>query len=462
MQANYFYKCNICGAICNLKYQVGFLHKHPIRFKCNCGITIKGEFSDSNGIALENATETTSTSADYIVHCSGEFLTPKMHNTSKNYPMGLTSFILATSMMENYEEFQKVFSSLINYRESRAIHVSAMNELYDAHNTEMLYKLIRTKFDPTERAFPLNNEADIIRAVSAINQFQFLGYDNNTNLVKELFVSCHKKNTNECIKYYNYLASLDELENWKHKTRLLCEQFYSKVDLLLPAIGVDYYKDKSLILNGDFEITTTSFEDIKQLYVDLYELIASLLIIPIGLDNIILRGDFNKIKTVQGLNVKSLQDIPAMRNKGNIIKLLESDAPFQSLLCKCLNADIRNAIGHFSYHNEEVASKKGQSIRFYDPKNKDDILELSLVEICYDIWCMYKSLAVFNELIHNIELQIFIKETGILPSYSTDKALFNRLKTSTPKKIYPNEPCPCGSGLKYKKCCKIKDTYTRI
>lgn len=21
------------------------------------------------------------------------------------------------------------------------------------------------------------------------------------------------------------------------------------------------------------------------------------------------------------------------------------------------------------------------------------------------------------------------------------------------KKIYPNEPCPCGSGLKYKKCC---------
>lgn len=22
-----------------------------------------------------------------------------------------------------------------------------------------------------------------------------------------------------------------------------------------------------------------------------------------------------------------------------------------------------------------------------------------------------------------------------------------------PKKIYPNDPCPCGSGKKYKKCC---------
>ena len=25
-----------------------------------------------------------------------------------------------------------------------------------------------------------------------------------------------------------------------------------------------------------------------------------------------------------------------------------------------------------------------------------------------------------------------------------------------PKKIYPNDPCPCGSGKKYKKCCGKK------
>lgn len=23
----------------------------------------------------------------------------------------------------------------------------------------------------------------------------------------------------------------------------------------------------------------------------------------------------------------------------------------------------------------------------------------------------------------------------------------------TEKKVYPNDPCPCGSGKKYKKCC---------
>ena len=39
----------------------------------------------------------------------------------------------------------------------------------------------------------------------------------------------------------------------------------------------------------------------------------------------------------------------------------------------------------------------------------------------------------------------------------TRKALYKEQKTSTtvvkPVKVYPNDPCPCGSGKKYKKCC---------
>ena len=29
-------------------------------------------------------------------------------------------------------------------------------------------------------------------------------------------------------------------------------------------------------------------------------------------------------------------------------------------------------------------------------------------------------------------------------------------KVRTEKKVYPNDPCPCGSGLKYKQCCGKK------
>ena len=40
------------------------------------------------------------------------------------------------------------------------------------------------------------------------------------------------------------------------------------------------------------------------------------------------------------------------------------------------------------------------------------------------------------------------------------KELYREQKLSTtirkPAKVYPNDPCPCGSGKKYKKCCGRK------
>ena len=42
----------------------------------------------------------------------------------------------------------------------------------------------------------------------------------------------------------------------------------------------------------------------------------------------------------------------------------------------------------------------------------------------------------------------------------TRKELYRKQKLSTTvvkeAKIYPNDPCPCGSGKKYKKCCGRK------
>ena len=48
------------------------------------------------------------------------------------------------------------------------------------------------------------------------------------------------------------------------------------------------------------------------------------------------------------------------------------------------------------------------------------------------------------------------------PIFDEDKrkALYKEQKSSTtivkPDKVYPNDPCPCGSGRKYKKCCGKK------
>ena len=50
-----------------------------------------------------------------------------------------------------------------------------------------------------------------------------------------------------------------------------------------------------------------------------------------------------------------------------------------------------------------------------------------------------------------------IEEWNDIFDEETRKALYKEQKSSTTivkeKKIYPNDPCPCGSGKKYKKCC---------
>lgn len=452
MQANYYYKCEICGTICNLKYQLGFSKKHPIRYKCTCGITIKGEFQDKIGISFENATKVEEQVPQIVVHSSGEFLTRPPYTVSSIEDTFIpTSFIFATQNMD-YENFRKEFSEIINYRDNKVSTVRAINELYQAHNKNILTNVIRKKYDPNVEFFPLNNEADYLRTVTMINQFQFLRHGNQTKRVTDLFLSTQKNHTNECINYFRFLSDLNRIPEWKRMIYHICDHTYNKIDLLIPAVGIAYHHDKEAVLSGALSITTTSFEEVKQLYVDLYELICSLLILPIGFDNILQRNAFDSIQLVEGLNVKSLKDVPKMRNKGNIVKLLDMSAPFESLLCDCLNPDIRNSIGHFSYNSEEIASSHGQIIRFFEVNNPSKYTDFSLIQICYDIWEMYKCLGVFNELIHHIELQ-FLAEKGIYPSFITDSSVRSNMHGFTKKKICRNDPCPCGSGLKYKKCC---------
>ena len=51
-----------------------------------------------------------------------------------------------------------------------------------------------------------------------------------------------------------------------------------------------------------------------------------------------------------------------------------------------------------------------------------------------------------------VEREQVAKVTGTNKDDSATKAP----KTRTEKKVYPNDPCPCGSGKKYKQCCGRK------
>ena len=51
-----------------------------------------------------------------------------------------------------------------------------------------------------------------------------------------------------------------------------------------------------------------------------------------------------------------------------------------------------------------------------------------------------------------IEQKIEREETAQVTSTNKDEEVAKKPVQRKHKKIYPNDPCPCGSGLKYKNC----------
>lgn len=77
------------------------------------------------------------------------------------------------------------------------------------------------------------------------------------------------------------------------------------------------------------------------------------------------------------------------------------------------------------------------------------------VNLGFDKARLYKNMvAAEAEWLYNLE------EWNDIFDEETRKALYKEQKSSTTivkeQKIYPNDPCPCGSGKKYKKCCGKK------
>ena len=82
----------------------------------------------------------------------------------------------------------------------------------------------------------------------------------------------------------------------------------------------------------------------------------------------------------------------------------------------------------------------------------DDMEEDTEVSLKFDKALLYKNMvAAGADWLYELE------EWEAIFDEETRKALYKEQKSSTTivkeDKVYPNDPCPCGSGKKYKKCC---------
>lgn len=86
------------------------------------------------------------------------------------------------------------------------------------------------------------------------------------------------------------------------------------------------------------------------------------------------------------------------------------------------------------------------------PNPIEEMEEDTKVSLDFDNALLYKNMvAAGADWLYGLE------EWNDIFDEETQKALYKEQKSSTTirkeQKVYPNDPCPCGSGKKYKKCC---------
>jgi hypothetical protein len=133
-----------------------------------------------------------------------------------------------------------------------------------------------------------------------------------------------------------------------------------------------------------------------------------------------------------------------MQNKGHKIKFCETNEIFNSILLPEIDNGLRNAIGHGSYTYDGV----NQIISYFSSgrNDKGELEQIYLVEFIKKEWNMFHTIINLFELLYQTRKLYYVLH-GIVP---INPKVFEQDKK---RKIGRNEPCPCGSGKKYKKCC---------
>lgn len=418
MNVRNYVKCEVCQSVTMLKYQIGWLKRYPLSYKCGkCGITIYGEVNlnheevthalkINNAQLLDHHVE-----SNFILQISGEFLTEKMLKTTKeNYISSLFSPFIkegSMSMGERFEEFKERNLQFLYLIDNEWGVVKRIYELYFDSNFSYLSSEIR-KILNDHKEFPLTGNAGYTKALHRIFLLMFSpiitvnGYysEISKKIYNELsnFLSTNVENFKELLEFFS-----QDFKRFESKILSLLEYFINIYKYLIPIFSLEFRRNP--LTKEDIErlgLTTVSFEELKNFYVDGYESLIDISHLVVALNNLKYRNDFIKMKEISTFknNICTLnQYIYDMRNKGNKLYFLEESEFFGTLINKSLDNDIRNAIGHNTY----IVDKNSQIITFKSFNNKDK-KELYLIEFAQYCFNIFFSLINMMELIYQLKL----------------------------------------------------------
>ena len=350
MVYNCFIKCQVCGKITRVRLQVGWLNEHPIVVTCGeCGTSLSGAVEiDQNrpglSFAFDNAEIVSNEDADYMVECSGEFPVIKQKMAVNPLQNTITPFIRAINCMDSndtYENFCKAVAEIMKTKQQWSFYKRVLDLSKDLRNAYLLQE-IRKRFD--EKTMPCRNELEILRAVHMIEIHGFIS-PLREDILRDLSFSSDilKFDINQSKQLIAFLNShsgysLNELQLLVYKMQ---GEFLDAFPALIPVLATQYYRKENI----DYESvgsTTSNFDSMKQFYLDIYEAMGTLLIIPVALNNIKYRNNFDSLNPIDSRN-NTLADFISL-TKANRYKYCIDTEIYTEKMKIIVNSKLRNAI----------------------------------------------------------------------------------------------------------------------
>lgn len=444
MNVNYYLKCDVCGEVTQVKIQVGWLEKHPVRVYCRkCGILMSGKFiMDQKEISYEyrvdNAKLLTACEPNYYIESSGELLTKKNEKYDSKDSM---KYHIAPFMSQFYkmgDSYMKFKENIISFKyitkktwpKYRRIFELWNLDNYDLTKQEILKCL-------PERLYPSDNKLEILRSMHALqmSSFSILYQQEFHEAVVEIHKEILEIDTIKVLQLIDYLNKDSFLDSCHEKVFNILNTYISVFEYLIPAYGACFYEED--IDFNTLGTTTCSFEDIKQFYLDIHETFGEMILLPIGLNNIKYRGEFQSVES-KNSNISCFDDLKGT-NKGKRAEYVTNRESFTKMMQINLNSQLRNSIGHNDYKYNGI----DQVITYIpNPKTPSKSKNIYLLEFAIDCMKLVKGLIICDEILYQIRKIQYLHE-GCIPKV-TPKDFY--------QKVGRNEKCPCGSGEKYKKC----------
>lgn len=449
MVNNVFVQCNACKMKINLRAQIGFFDI-PFHVHCpKCHSTIYGKiFVEDNSINVENADIIQCEDDEfYSVELSAEFPTRKVvHKKIADVELSpyMRNHVFYGSDENAIKQTQETMY-FANFVKSGLSEMKQSFELFWNNQDKILF----TKIKDIIKQYPhipfseVNNNFD---AAVALHQLLLtttgisiiIGGDSlgeYTEIGKLVIGS--KNHFTQIIDFIiNVKIDFNSIETKGFK---LIELFAKIYEQLIPVIAL---KNGDCLENVDkkqYGIMTANFDVLTDFYAKSYEWIFDNLKIIVGLNNIFVRNDSAKC-----VNGKTYQDFIRESN-GNKMKngYIHEKEPFSRPISS-LNNRVRNAIQHF----DSDIDYETQLITFNDRNKSVDLYLIDFVDLCIE---NFRIMFYVLELVYNLRKLSFMQK-GIIPSFVVNPVKVDEQQHKK-KKVGRNEPCPCGSGKKYKRCC---------